>query len=1096
VSLLVPRRFWVMVAGAVSLLVLVVGVFYSGSAEAAVGPAWKIVATTAPANLPPNCAPTEEHPYCGVIKVTAINVGGSATDGSTVTVSDSLPHGLVAESISGRDVYTGGVLLLGELVRVHMVCAPLPALSCTNDTTRDPFLEVGDQLVLTIKVRTEPGAMATVVNHASVTGGGAESGAVINDPVPISATPVEFGLAPDSTFTVLSTRQAGGHPNVVSGFTLNSGAVNRFGRPLTAMDPKDVRGDLPPGLVGSAVNIPRCTASRVSGSGVGNECPRDTMVGVASVTVAGGKLAGDTAVVPIFNIAPAPGEPVAFMFKVSAFPVRLDTALLSDGGYEVQVSGSNLTQAEPIGTTYLTFWGVPADHEGPGHIALEDYGSDPSVGGLSDSSRLPLLSNPTECSSGLTTTTEADSWALPGVFTAQSTSDGTLEGCGQLPFAASVSMLPDTLQAGAPAGYLFDLNVPQNDEADGLTTAQVKRVVTTLPMGTVISPSSAWGLASCSDEQFFGQQSERGLARPAKPGECPREAQIGTVEITTPALEQPFSGQVYLASPECDPCTSDDAQDGHMVRLFMQAVSEGESGIVVKLEGVGSINQQTGQISVTFDNNPQLPFSDLKLKLAGGERATLANPRACGQTATNVELTAWSTPFTADFTASSPLEITGCIFAQFNPSFVAGTTDIQAGEYTPLTVAFARRDADEFLNGIQIQMPPGLSGSLSNIPLCGEPQAAEGSCGQQSLIGHTQVLTGPGANPYLVTGGQVFLTAGYKGAPFGLSIVVPAVAGPYTLAGTTGRGTVVVRAAINVDPHTAALTITSDPLPTGLDGIPLQLKAVNVTIDRPQFTFNPTSCGKLNITATITSKESAGVNLSSPFQVTNCQALGFKPSFAVSTSGRTSRANGASLDAKVTYPSNTKFANIAKVKVDLPKQLPSRLTTLQKACTAAVFDSNPAACPSASVVGIARANTPILPVPLTGPAYFVSHGGAAFPDLEVLLQGYGVRVDLTGTTFISSKGITSSTFKSVPDVPIRTFELYLPEGKNSALAANGNLCTSKLAMPTAFVAQNGAEIHLSTRISVTGCAKPKKVAKPRGAVKKTASGHARVNGGK
>jgi hypothetical protein len=465
-----------------------------------------------------------------------------------------------------------------------------------------------------------------------------------------------------------------------------------------------------------------------------------------------------------------------------------------------------------------------------------------------------------------------------------------------------------------------------------------------------------------------------------------------------------------------------------------------------------------------------LPFSDLKLTLAGGSRATLANGRVCGPVSTSLDMTPWSNPFTTDVSALSSFEINeGCIAPQFDPSFVAGTTNIQAGEYTPFTLSFGRSDVDEFLNGLQMQMPQGLLGSLRGVPLCKEPEAAQGTCPAGSLIGHTQVLTGPGQTPFLVTGGQVFLTEGYKGAPFGLSIAVPAKAGPFTLTGTTGTGMVVVRAAINIDPHTAALTVTSDPLPTALDGIPLQLKVVNVTIDRPGFTLNPTSCAKTAITGTLSSKESGGARVSSPFQVTNCAGLGFKPLFKVSTSGKTSRKNGASLDAKVIYPTGARYANIAKVKVSLPKQLPSRLTTLQKACPAATFNANPVNCPKASVVGIARASTPILPVKLTGPAYFVSHGGEAFPNLIVVLQGYGVRVDLIGDTFISKAGITSSTFNQVPDVPVSSFELYLPQGPNSALAANGNLCNSMLKMPTAFTAQNGASVHQSTPITVTGC---------------------------
>jgi hypothetical protein len=313
--------------------------------------------------------------------------------------------------------------------------------------------------------------------------------------------------------------------------------------------------------------------------------------------------------------------------------------------------------------------------------------------------------------------------------------------------------------------------------------------------------------------------------------------------------------------------------------------------------------------------------------------------------------------------------------------------------------------------------------------------------------------------------------------------VVPAKAGPYTLTGTTGTGTVVVRAAIDVDPSNAQLLVTADPLPTVLDGIPLQLRVVNVTIDRPGFTFNPTDCNPLAVTGTLSSTAGQSAQVSSSFQVTNCAALSFKPKFSVSTSGKTSRADGASLDAKVVYPTGSQGtqANIARVKVDLPKQLPSRLTTLQKACTAAQFESNPGGCPAASIVGIARASTPVLPVGLNGPVYFVSHGGEAFPSLIVVLQGDGVRVNLTGSTFISKAGITSSTFKTVPDVPISSFELYLPEGKYSALAANGNLCksASKLKMPTEFVAQNGAVIHQSTPIAVTGCANAKSARKAR-----------------
>jgi hypothetical protein len=299
---------------------------------------------------------------------------------------------------------------------------------------------------------------------------------------------------------------------------------------------------------------------------------------------------------------------------------------------------------------------------------------------------------------------------------------------------------------------------------------------------------------------------------------------------------------------------------------------------------------------------------------------------------------------------------------------------------------------------------------------------------------------------------------------------VPAKAGPFDL------GTVVVRASIRVDPHTAQVTVVSDPFPTILDGIPLDVRDIRVYIDRPEFTFNPTNCEPMSILGTITGalpdgSPGATASVSSRFQVADCASLGFKPKFSASTSAKTSRTNGASLHVSLLYP-KAPFgtqANIAKVHVELPKALPSRLSTLNHACLDSVFNQNPASCPAQSRVGYAKAVTPVLPVPLEGPAYFVSHGGQKFPELIIVLQGYGVTVYLEGETFINKAGITSSTFKAVPDVPVGSFELNLPEGANSALAANGDLCSKALYLPVDFTAQNGATLKEKPRISVAGC---------------------------
>jgi hypothetical protein len=422
----------------------------------------------------------------------------------------------------------------------------------------------------------------------------------------------------------------------------------------------------------------------------------------------------------------------------------------------------------------------------------------------------------------------------------------------------------------------------------------------------------------------------------------------------------------------------------------------------------------------------------------------------------------------------------------FHPEFEAGTSNPNAGQLSPLTVTFNREDREQDIAALKIVTPPGLLGSISDVALCGEPQADLGTCAAASQIGEMTVSAGPGSHPYYQKG-MVYLTGPYKGAPFGLSIVVPTHAGPFNL------GNVVVRARISVNPETAGLTVTTDPLPQVLDGIPLRLRKTNVTINRPGFIFNPTNCAQLHITATVSGSQGTQAQVSTPFAVAGCAGLSFGPKFKVATSGKTSKLDGASLDAKLVYPSGPQ-SNIARVKVELPKQLPSRLTTLQKACPDATFEANPSACPSASVIGAVQAVTPILPVKLVGPVYFVSHGGAGFPNLVAVLQGYGVRVDLIGETFISKAGITSSTFPSIPDVPVSSFELFLPEGPYSALAANGNLCKEKLSMPTSFVAQDGAQLKQSVPIQVTGCAKAKTTKKK--TKKKSKASHAHGKGRK
>ena len=1007
----------------------------------------------------------------------AANMGGGDLTGP-VTISAKLPGGLTALAITGF----GGFAGLSSLECTQ------GSLSCTDYETIFPY----EQAQLIIPVNINAGAKSGEVVELTVSGGNALP-AKATRAITVGGTAPSFGvenyeMTPEEEGGARDT-QAGSHPfQLTTTLMLNHKILENPNRSRYEGGPVDMAKDLnfklPPGLIGNPTPFPQCLPVKfIKTSNFIDECPDDAAVGVAAVTITlPGFYPFTTVAVPLFNLTPSVGEPARFGFVALGVPVYLDTSVRTGGDYGVTVKVTNITQEAVFDASRVTFWGVPGDprhDQARGWSCLADNlwwafggGRVPPCTPAAILNPPPLLELPTSCTGPLQTTVEADSWQAVGDFGsfAPNAPLPALDGCNRLPFSPSISVAPDGQAASSPSGLTVGIHVPQEVslDAEGLGEADVRNTMVTLPAGVALNPAAADGLLSCSEGQIA-------LDVDAAPN-CPEAAKVGTVEIKSPLLPNALTGAVYLAAQTANPF-------GSLVAMYLVA-EDPVSGTLIKVAGEVKLDPVTGRIVSTFDNTPQLPFEDLKLHFFGGSRAPLGTPAACGAYATTTSIAPWSgnAPATRSSTfdiASGPNGSACASPAPFSPSLTAGTTSIQAGGLTPFTMTVSREDGQQNIQQIQLHMPPGLSGLLTGVELCGEAQANAGSCGPNSLIGETTVSVGLGGDPYSVTGGKVYITGPYEGAPFGLSIVVPAKAGPYDL------GTVVVRGRIEVDPTTSALTVTTNSpsqgyaIPHILDGIPLEIKHVNFVTTRPGFTFNPTNCDSLGVTGSISSVEGSSSAVSVPFQVTNCAVLGFKPGFKVSTSGKTSRQSGASLNVKLTYPKAPfgSQANIKSVKVDLPKQLPSRLTTLQKACTSAQFQANPAGCPAASIVGHATATTPLIPVPLTGPAYFVSYGGAKFPELVIVLQGYGVTLNLHGETFINKAGITSSTFHTVPDAPVGTFELNLPQGKYSALAANGNLCTSKLAMPTAFTAQNGATIKQTTPIGVTGCGKAKKTKK-------------------
>jgi hypothetical protein len=859
--------------------------------------------------------------------------------------------------------------------------------------------------------------------------------------------------------------QAGSHPFAYT-TTVAVDTEEREGIPAPAGgDVKDIEVALPSGFVGDPSAVPQCTLERFREKFEENlfefkeTCPDSSQIGILEVTIA-----GLTFWPEVYNLVPQQGYPAEFGFRVLGVPVVLVPRVRTGGDYGVTTTFADIPDSFAMTRGRLTLWGVPS---APGHNGERGpcWGADGYSRGVAEGGECPVsavgapfLSLPTSCAGPLRFGARVDSYEDPGVYSEAQTTTPGLSGCQKLGFAPDIVVQPEPAQAAEPSGLSVEIHVPQTyNDAEGLAESNLRDTTVTLPAGVAVNPSAGAGLAGCSEAQF-GLHDDEEVA-------CPEASKVGSLEVTTPLLPNPLRGGVYLAQQGNLPGNGSNPF-GSLLALYL-TVRDPVSGVLVKLDGEVKPDPVTGQLVTTFLENPQVPFDSLRLNFFAGPRAAIVNPPLCGAYTTSTEMTPWSggAPATPSWTFAIDSGPNGSPCSQsqpFAPQLVSGTTSNQAGAYSPYSLTLDRADGEQNLARIQVSAPPGLLGRLTGVALCGEPQAEQGACGAESLIGTVTVAVGAGSNPFYVAG-KAYLTGSYDGAPYGLSFVVPAVAGPLNL------GTVVVRAAVNVDPHTAALTVTSEPLPQILQGVPLDIRAVNVTLNREHFIFNPTSCDPLSVQARLSSNLGAQVALRTRFQATDCAALAFTPKFTPTVSGHTSRADGASLDARIEVPAGSPQANFARVKVELPKTLPSRLTTLQKACLARIFESNPAACPVASLVGYAKASTPLLPVGLTGPAYFVSHGGEAFPSLIVVLQGYGVRVDLTGATFISRQGITSSTFNGVPDVPVSGFELYLPEGPYSALAANGDLCKQTLSMGTELTAQDGATIRRKTPIAVTGC---------------------------
>jgi hypothetical protein len=843
--------------------------------------------------------------------------------------------------------------------------------------------------------------------------------------------------------------QAGAHPDVTTRFEFNR-HVGPDGLVVPDENLRTAVVSLPPGLVANPTAVPACPGELMEGVENQNagDCPAESQVGIAYVETLDTAGAGHW--LPLFNVSPPRGVAARLSFMLAGVVTNIDARVRSAPEIGVDATASYASQSLPLYASSVTLWGVPADsiHDNMrGGGCADGIAADCSA---STSARRAFVTLPTSCpAQPHLTRIKVDSWQNPDVSRSYSFDHDfagmpmRTDGCGKLGFEPAASVALTTTAPDAPTGLDVEITSPQNlDNPSGLANAQLKDVKVTLPEGMTINPGSAAGLQACSDAQL-------GLGDDA-PVSCPDGAKIGTVTARSPLLGEELSGGVYIRSQ-----ASDDPESGAMFRMAL-VLENAERGVRVKLPGAIRVNKDTGRIVTEFDDNPQLPVDHISLHLKAGPRAPLATPTTCGEKTVDLQFTSWAghdvrrqSSFSVPCTAG---------LGGFAPSLQAGVADTTAGAFAPFSLAISKPDGNAPLTGLSMALPTGLVAKL------------KGNLGAQ--VGTVKAFAGPGSNPFVLPG-QVYLEGQYGDAPFSLKVVVPAKAGPFDL------GEVVVRQKIYVDPITAQVTVVSDPLPTIVKGVPVRLQRLEVSIDKPNFIINPTSCAPKAFSGTMSAADGRTAPINIRFQVGACGTLDLKPSLALSLSGKGQTTDGKHPAITANLTQQAGQANLKKIRVALPLSLALDPDNANGLCEFVDGSKATPTCPKASVVGTATAITPILDEPLSGPVYFVKNvrkdpkSGReirTLPKLVIPLVGQnGLKLTLTGTSAVEDDRLVT-TFENIPDAPVSSFKLSINGGKGGILTvSDADICKSTQVAKQQVDGQNNKQADADVYIRTPSC---------------------------
>jgi hypothetical protein len=867
--------------------------------------------------------------------------------------------------------------------------------------------------------------------------------------------------------TTSSGSQAGGHPDLTTEFTLEDP-----GSPEAA---KNVIFNAPEGVFGNPNALTRCTASDFALQ----ECPVNSQAGIVTVRA---NYEGNPeyllGTAPIFDMVPQENETARFSFVVPTvdIPIAIPVEVRTGSDYGLRFQVAEITQLIPLQSAKLTLWGMPAltSHNterfakgSPGNPAGCPGSETASCAGNNkvSISTKPLINYPTTCNGQpLVTELDVQSYQDPKTLAHTDSEYPPVTGCEKETFRPVLSASLTTGETDSASGLDLGFKVPQTL---GFTPSpsQLKESVVTLPPGLTINPDAADGQTSCSDAQAnFTSEA---------PAQCPDNAKIGTIKIGTPALDGPLTGSIYIGEPK----------PGDQYRLFMVL-----SGFGINAKLVGSVrpDARTGQLTALFKDLPQVPFEEFDIHLFASDRGLMATPTHCTLYPVSAVFVPWNETLANQGSERNLSLTTGphgapCppLTRPFNPRLVAGTSTPVGGAFSSFHLKLDRDDGDQFLGDLNFKMPPGFTGDLGGIPYCPEgaiaaaaqnsglAERAVSSCPASSQIGTTNVAAGPGSHPFHAVG-RMYLAGPLKGAPLSVVAVTPALAGPYDY------GVVVVRVALHVDPLTAQVFAASDTVPKIIGGIPIRMRSIQVNIDRPNFTINPTNCNAFSVDSQGIGDQGTVTDFSSYFHAVNCASLGFKPKVTMRQTGgrkKTHRATNPALQLDLwTRPGD---ANLQSISVTLSSAFEIDQRHLGNICSEKELSTNE--CAGRTPIGEATTTTPLLDQPLSGPVYAVS-GSGGLPRLAFILNGQVKLVPRADTVTIKG-GRLQTTAPVVPDAPIGHFSLTVYGGKTGYLINTRDICRHQPVTRVGYTGQNGATLSQEIKVKTACSGKKKKSAK-------------------